>query len=329
MEKIKMTEFKSFSINYMFFIIAVIISIAYIATSFLAMGMTGLSAFDILQDGFLFLLLNIVVGNMLAVQGLVKGNKTPEVQDAKQRKKSSKIAIKPYMSDFENFCNKKNFNALKIKREEILSAEGLAYDSYFDELGRPKEQDEFIPESWIKRVCKSLFGEKTYEEQRNLARHKAFGMAKKTKIKKITPNLIMADGKAKASSHGLDVSTEGYLLQFNTLGVVAKIATVFVFGIYAVDVATNFSWADFIWRSLQVIVIFAFGFLAMHRGYNFMRIRYSDKLNEQSDIMDEFYSLQGIVNPALAKPTLEEALEIAKEHGIELEDETQQIIKCG
>ena len=290
-------EFKSFVLNNITYFIAATLAVVYAAASALSTSSTDNSLLGIIRYGFLFLLMNIAVGNLLNTQGLFKGNASPEVKLAKERKATIKNASEQYLDKIDVFCETKNKAALRKKRMDLLCVAGLAYSDYFTEAGDSIKgaTTEFGTQAnWFKR----LFRQETRQQQRARLKSSALRSAYKARVREFTPSLIMSDGKARAAGHCLNTSMEQQVARFNVFGTATKFLVMIIFGLYTIDTVASFSLAALIWRMMELAIVFTLGFMQMQRANLYMRTTYASKINEQADLLHELrvsYSNEKVV----------------------------------
>ena len=318
----KPKEVRGFALNNLMYIIAGGIMLIYIATALIGIRTTGRTLMQIFQDGSLFFLLSVVVGNLFNLQGIFKGNQSEEVKEAEKRKNDMRDKVEPVMQHLGSFCEDKNAFRLKSKRTKILSSEGLAYNDCFDDKGKSIDKKfDYEPSRW-KRFC----GKQTLDQEKEWHKYCAFRKAQKAVIKELTETLIMTDETTDKVEHNMDTSRKKHMVRFNTRGTFWKIATAILFGLFAIGAAVNFSWPNLIWKTMQVIIVIAMGYMQMQRAYVFMKTSFADKLNEQSNTMQEFYNIYSTQQEVASIKELTQKIdELRKEFEEATEPETREI----
>ena len=126
-----MNGFKS-SIN---LITGILVFVAFLLLNLLAVEFAPQSFLDVLLNSGLMMVCWILIRNAFAEQGLISGQKDPEVKATKKEHLVTSNEISTYKSDFNIWCEQKNAERLKERRVAILSGSSLIYEDYFDEHG--------------------------------------------------------------------------------------------------------------------------------------------------------------------------------------------------
>lgn len=273
--------------EYIFLVIAFVMGVVYVTTSMLTSELGTINPFVVLGNSLLFILLSIMVGYMFSVQGTVRGTQTAEYIDAVKRKVEMNTAVLPYIQRLQEFCNDKNAKSLKDARMEILSVAGLAYEDHFDENGVA------IGQTYLRLFFLKKHGKTKPEDIENHEKYKAFESAKKVKILKITPRMVMTSTKLNPKPKDMNVTIEGHLWKSNLQGIISKLAVAIVLGMFTVDTVVNFSFALLLWRVLEIAITMGTSYLVMQKSYRFVKIEYTNRINDKSDILREFLNLHG------------------------------------
>lgn len=257
------------------YIAVVLVSVAYIATSFLTITESGKTIPRIIADGVLAFIVGVLINRMFETQGIINGDADDRVKTAVTRHASMVETVAPNLDELDDWCEKKNTEALARARRTYLSRNGMRYKDYFGADGLPLD---FIPQP-----CQS-----SKEKKAEYLRRKHFEHAVNIRLTKLSAGLLISDTGDPNDPYFLGRSKKEYGEQSARKDVVSKIVLAFLFGYYGVALLQSFSVANLIWTILQLSVFLLMGALKMEQSYLYVTDEYRSRVNKKTDILIMF-----------------------------------------
>ena len=117
------------------YIVVVLISVVYVASSLINISRSGKSVYEIIGAGVLSLIVGILINGIFRSIGLRRGDEDERSVATHALHAKTVDEITPYIDRLDEFCEIENKRALKTVRTRILAREGLKYSDFFDDEG--------------------------------------------------------------------------------------------------------------------------------------------------------------------------------------------------
>lgn len=270
---------KKYIKQYIGYIVIVLACLIYIARGIITVEETGKTVMQILGDGFLALFFGVFINYVFELQGMMDGERNDKVIATNQKHADIVDEISPDIDKLDDWCDKKNKEALKLARVRILSANGLKYDDCFDEEGVAK------PLSSLKLDlnCSSK------EERRQVKdKIKCFRKACKVKLTLLTTNSLTSEGGRDYDPYYLGQTKRQYKRKTTTMDLISKLGIACIFGYYGAKFVTSFSWAFLIWTGIQVVLFLIMGVVKLYTSYMFVVDDYRARVIKKIDNLTKF-----------------------------------------
>lgn len=257
------------------YIAVVLVSAAYISTSFLTIEASGKSIARIIADGVLAFIVGILINRMFESQGVINGDADERVIGAVNRHANMVENVAPYLDELDEWCEIKNAEALARARRTYLSRNGMRYKDYFTEEGIPRD---FVP-----KECKR------YKERKaEIFRKHHFEHAVNIRLTRLSAGLLISDTGDANDPYFLGRSKREYGEQSAKHDVWSKLILAILFGYYGVQLIADFSIANLLWTILQLTVFLLMGAIKMEQSYMFVVDEYRSRVNKKTDILQMF-----------------------------------------
>lgn len=270
----KARDFLKKNIGYM---IVGLLSAIYIATSVITMGKTGKTFGEIMADGAVVLFLGVFINRIFDLQGMMNGEREERVQDTIRMHGEAVVRVSPYLDRLDGWCDEKNAEALKMQRTKILAGEGMRYDDYFDDKGGAKT---FV-------VNKDRLKDK-YLRGDEIKRLRCYRKALRLKLTPLTASGLTSEGGKKQDPYYLGRTKSQYERGATISDVVTKVIIACLFGYYGAELVQDFSYADLIWKALQIGIFFITGVIKMYQSYMFIVDEYRGRIIKKIDNLQKF-----------------------------------------
>lgn len=272
-EKIK-SAFRS----YFGYIAVVLVSAAYIATSFITIKATGKSVGEIIADGVVAFLVGMLINRMFETQGVINGDNDPRVIKATNRHADTVEEIAPHLDVLDDWCEIKNAEALARARRTYLSRHGMRYNEYFDSDGTPREFVAVEYSGWKQRKKRRAEWWRRYHYEK----------AVNLRLTKLSAGILISDSGNPADPYFMGRSKQEYSSASAKHDIWSKLITAGLFGYYGVQLISGFSVAELIWTILQLAFFLLMGAIKMEQSYMFVTDEYRSRVNKKTDILQMF-----------------------------------------
>lgn len=298
MDKDVKNKFKDWFTDKIFYIIIFLGSAVYILRNLITISETGKTVGEIIYDGALFMAFGFIISFLFNLQGILKGYKTKEVTNEKEKHENLVEDISPYANNLDAFCETKTKENLKAVRTRILLREGMAYQEFFNEDGSSKEGIKF-DFSEIKKKDKAIkfwFGKKEIVKKvkdrdainRLKARRKTFKTALNVNLTPLTTETLVSDNAKTKDKFNFGSGIGGFLKKTASKGFIFQVTGAFIFGYYMPDLVKDFSWIALLWTSLQVVWFLSMGLIRYFFSYLYMKNNYASELKKKNQYLTEF-----------------------------------------
>ena len=115
------------------YLIVLVVSVAYVATSVLGLNESGKSLMRILGDGAVAFIVGCAINIVLGLQGIINGERDERFLSTIALHAESVEKITPHIEKLDDWCSDRNEDNLVAQRTRILAAEGMKYSDYFDD----------------------------------------------------------------------------------------------------------------------------------------------------------------------------------------------------
>lgn len=254
-----------------------LVSLAYVAASFLTVEASGKGLFEILADGAAAFLLGITVNRMLEVQGIRNGERDARVLSVEEKHESLVERVSPDLDALDGFCEARNREALERARRTYLSRHGLRYGDHFDSEG--------IRRPWEHAGKRGLIA-----AFRALSVRRHVRTAAHLRLTRLSAGLLISDAGNPADPYFLGRSKREYERECRRGEIASKLMTALLFGYYGVELLQSFSVADLIWTVLQVGLFLLMGGIRMEKGYLYVVDEYRARIQKKCDVLRAFLS---------------------------------------
>ena len=278
------------------YIVVVLISIVYIASSLINISRSGKSIYEILGAGVLSLIVGIMINGVFRSVGLRRGDEDERSIATHQLHAKTVDEVTPYIDKLDLFCEAENKRALKTVRTRILAKEGLKYGDYFDEDGAAistefkshSREDATEGGHVLHRPRKACPMEK--------AREKAYLKALRIKIKPLLASNLTSDGVKAEDPFDFGKSKREYTNGRNASDVIIKMLMAIIFGYFGVSLASDINVASIVWNSLQIVLYITGGVIQMYSSYNWVVDDYRGSIIKKIDYLQKFklYAKEGV-----------------------------------
>ena len=262
------------------YIAVVLVSCAYIATSFLTVEATGKSVAKILADGLLAFIVGVLINRMFEAQGVINGDADRRVMSATERHAEMVETVAPYLDELDAWCEIKNAEALARARRTYLSRHGMRYTDYFNEEG--------LPLPYAVRECT-----RHRERVAEIKRRRRFEHALNMKLTRLSAGLLISDTGDASDPYFLGRSKAEYGSESARNDVRSKLVLAGLFGYFGVSLLQSFSVANLIWTILQLTVFLLMGAIKMEQSYMYVTDEYRSRVNKKTDILQMFKVYMG------------------------------------
>ena len=130
----KTTLFDAFYKNAGYFAV-LLVSLAYIGSSFIIISKTGKSALEIIASGVISMTVGLLINGVFRSMGVSRGELDEKTLQTARLYSQSIDEISPHLDRLEEFCERENKRETKRVRQQILAAEGLRYIELYGEDG--------------------------------------------------------------------------------------------------------------------------------------------------------------------------------------------------
>ena len=167
------------------------VSIAYIAGSFLLISATGKTVYEIIAGGIISLIVGILINGVFRSLGLRRGEEDERTLSTSNLYESTIDSIVCHIDKLQDFCDIENVRVLSTIRKKILARAGMKYSECFDENGVLKSFDyELYSDEEIELASKR---KRRKYLKINRIRKRAYDKAVNVKIKLLSPAVLTSD----------------------------------------------------------------------------------------------------------------------------------------
>ena len=271
------------------YVVVVLISFVYVASSLINISRSGKSVYEIVGTGVLSLILGVLINGIFRSMGVQKGDCDERTLATNQLHAKSIEEIIPYIDKLDDFCEMENKRALKTVRTRILAREGMKYSDYFDDEGNPinakfKMQNAKLAPHPSPAATPSPTGEGYVVDR---AKRKAYKRALRVRIKPLLSSNLTSDGVKATDPFDFGRSKKSYTTRRSASDVIIKLLMALIFGYFGVTLSEP-NVASIIWNSLQIILYISSGIIQMYSSYSWVVDDYRASIIKKIDYLQKF-----------------------------------------
>lgn len=264
------------------YISVILISLVYVANSFVVISKTGKSIQEIIGTGILSLIVGVLITGTFRSIGIRKGDESEKMISTNELHALTVEEIILGIDKLDLFCERENKRTLKGIRTRILAKVGLKYSECFDEDGTAKELELLaVDDSAGKEIKKTI-------KKRNRARKKAYKKAVNLKIKPLLSSNLTSDGVNADNPYDFGNSKRQYTKQKSASDIASRVLMAIIFGYFSVNFATNVDFASLIWNLLQIVMYIVGGIIQMYTSYMWIVDDYRSSIIKKIDYLQKF-----------------------------------------
>ena len=291
----KSTLFDAFYKNAGYFAV-LLVSLAYIGSSFIIISKTGKSALEIIASGIISMTVGLLINGVFRSIGVSRGEIDEKTLQTTKLYSQSIDEISPYFDRLEGFCERENKRETKRVRQQILASAGLRYSDFYDNDGivfsynYELYTDEQIKNAKGRRRIRMIIT--------NHKRKKAFSRAVKTKLKQLTPGALTCEGVKENNPFDFGKSKREYSSQKNLTDAIGRVIMAIIFGYFGVTLVSEVNPAVLIWNTLQIVMYISSGVLQMYSSYFWVVDEHRAGIIKKIDYLQKFKSYVISMNQA-------------------------------
>ena len=247
------------------YLAVVLVSLAYIGSSFIIISKTGKSALEIIASGLISMTVGLLINGVFRSMGVSRGECDEKTLQTAKLYSQSIDEISPYFDRLEKFCERENKRETKRVRCQILATGGLRYSDFYDEDGIVTSYNyELYGDS---EIAEAKGRRRIRMKRTNRKRKRAFERAAKIKIKQLTPSVLICEGVKENNPFDFGKSKREYSSQKNLSDAIGRIVMAVIFGYFGVSLVSEVNPAVLIWNTLQIVMYVSSGILQMYSSY--------------------------------------------------------------
>ena len=254
------------------YLVVVLISLIYIASSLVMISKTGKSVAEIIGTGFLSLIVGALINSAFRSIGIRRGEEDERTISTNQLHANAVEDIIPYIDMLDDYCEIENRRLIKRIRTRILAKVGLKYEDCFDENGIIKEL----------KIDTST----TKKQKRELER--AYKRAVNVKIKHLSASSLTSDGAEYDNPYDFGRSKREFSKGKGIYDVLSRIIMAIIFGYFGVTLVSEINLALIIWNTLQIVMYITGGVIGMYSAYMFIVDDYRMSIIRKIDQLQRF-----------------------------------------
>jgi len=249
-----------------------LVSVVYVATTFITITETQKTMSQILADGIISFVMGILINRLFDTQGIMNGDRDEKVLKTIKYHGDVVERCTPLLDRLDPWCERKNKEALMRARRYFLSRHGIKYQEFFDQDGVAVPL--IIPD---KLGCFKTFARKYY-----------YWRAVNLHVTQISSGILISDSGKVEDPFFMGRSKPEYMKTTTRKDMLTKLITAILFGYYGVSLIQEFSIATLIWTVLQLVIFLAMGVIKMQQSYLYVTDEYRGRIIKKIDILQLF-----------------------------------------
>ena len=265
------------------YIVVVLISLVYVASSLINISKSGKTVYEIIGAGVLSLIVGIMINGVFRSIGVRRGDEDERTVATNELHAKTVEEISPYIDMLDEFCERENKRVLREIRTRILVREGMKYSDYFDEDGAAKSTT--LPSAELPPPpAQGRLG----TEGMDKAKCKAYRRALRVKVKPLVSSNLTSDGVKANEPFDFGKSKREYTARHNAGDVVVKLLMAIIFGYFGVSLASEVNVASLIWNGLQIVLYITGGVIQMYNSFMWVVDDYRGSVVKKIDYLQKF-----------------------------------------
>ncbi len=257
--------------------VVLLVSVAYVATSFIMIRRSYKTLWEIIVDGALVFVVGVLISRAFELQGMMEGDRDPELKEEESKHAKLVDQVAPVIDDLEEWCTARNRDALRTQRIRILAQCGLKYSDYFDEEGmtRPFEVNE--------KQMKNRYTRKIEKK-----RIRCYLKALSVRLTPLSAAVLTGESGRHWDPYFLGRSKSDYTKESGKLDIVIKIVMSLSFGYFGVSLVADRSLAGLIWKVFQIAVFLSMGNQKQIQAREFVAGEFKGRMNKKRKYLQMF-----------------------------------------
>lgn len=265
-------KFKGFVRNYFYTMVAFAVALAYVFVGFVTIDRTGKTIWQIFADGIVLLILGIIIDMLFGAQGIQSGREVDAVKQSERSHEDILKRVRPYSDRMQEFCDRKNAEALATARQQIMMEYGYRYSDYFETDGTLKP-------------FSNVDGEDKKERRR---RYKAYRKARDFKVTMLSVSLLTNDSGSAKDPNAMGRSVSRFMATQTRKDVSSKIFFSVFWGLYGIKILQDISWENLIGTTLQVAMLLGIGTIKFVSSKMYITGEYRERIETKNRFLEEF-----------------------------------------
>ena len=271
------------------YIVVVLISIVYVASSLINISRSGKTVYEIIGAGVLSLIVGIMINGVFRSMGVRRGDEDERTIATNALHAKTVDEISPHIDKLDDFCERENKRVLREIRTRILAREGMKYSDYFDNDGATvnaecKMQDDGASGTLTSGSSRAL----TPADAK--AKRKAYFKALRVKLKPLVSSNLTSDGVKASDPFDFGKSKREYTAKRSASDAAIKVMMAIIFGYFGVSLASEVNVASIIWNALQIVLYVTGGVIQMYSSYMWVVDDYRGSVIKKIDYLQKFKS---------------------------------------
>jgi F0F1-type ATP synthase assembly protein I len=268
------------------YLAVLMVSLAYIAGSFLLISTTGKSVYEIIAGGIISMIVGILINGVFRSLGLRRGEEDERTISTSNLYAQAIDSVVCHIDKLQDFCDEENVRALSTIRKKILARAGMKYSDCFDEDGTVKSFDyELYSDTEIENASKRK--RRKYLKV-NSQRKRAYNKAVNVKIKLLSPATLTSDDAKENDPFNFGKSKKEYSTQRNLSDMISRILMAIIFGYFGVSFVSEVNPALLIWNTMQIIMYITSGIIQMYSSFAYIVDEHRQSVIKRIDYLQKF-----------------------------------------
>lgn len=259
------------------YIVIILVSLVYMASSLISIEKTGKSVWEILGAGVLSMIVGFLINGVFRQIGIRKGDEDERTVATNSLHASIVEEITPYIDKLDTFCELETKRTEKGIRTRLLASAGLKYEDYFTEEGISKPFKLALSE-YAGRMERKSFKRKK----------RAYKKAIKLKIKPLLASNLTSDGTKADNPYDFGKTKREYTSMENATDIVIKVLLAIIFGYFGVSMVSEVNVAALIWNALQIVMYIIGGVIQMYSSFSWVVDDYRQSRIKKIDTLQKF-----------------------------------------
>ena len=301
------------------YIVVVLISLVYVASSLINISKSGKTVYEIIGAGALSLIVGIMINGVFRSIGIRRGDEDERTVATNALHAKAVDEVVPYIDRLDEFCERENRRALREIRTRILAREGMKYGDYFDDEGNAinakcklnspsvllpnpppsTEGGTDIESENEAKAYRSYVGRHLLhrvhhgQDARERARARSYKKALRVKLKPLLSSNLTSDGVKANAPFDFGKSKREYTTRRSASDAVIKVLMAVIFGYFGVSLASEINVASIIWNGLQIVLYVTGGVIQMYNSFMWVVDDYRGSVIKKIDYLQKFKNYCG------------------------------------